>query len=161
MYSVKSFKQFYIDTKGSLFAYLIRMTGDYQLSKDIMQESFSRLLGHYGSENPNKSLLFTIARNVFHDMVRKNRGDTEFEEDRWQGSGNPESDILIKESFQRVLAAMQQLNSSDREILALVVSSDMTYQGIAEILHTSEGNVKVKVHRARVKLRELLQQEVA
>jgi RNA polymerase sigma-70 factor (ECF subfamily) len=41
--------------------------------------------------------------------------------------------------------------------LNLVVSSDMSYREIAEIHHTSVQNVKVRVHRARVKLRKILE----
>ena len=121
-----------------------------------MQESFSKLLARYGPENPSKPLLFTIARNLFYDLARKNRNDADFKEDRWQSTDNPERNIIIKESYRHVLTAMKQLDSSDREILAMVVSSGMTYREIAAILNISTGNVKVKVHRARIKLRKLL-----
>jgi len=39
----------------------------------------------------------------------------------------------------------------------LTVSSDLSYREIANILGISEANVKVKVHRARILLKELLQ----
>ena len=45
-----------------LFTYLMRMTGDYYLAGDIMQESFTRYLERYPKQVPNASLLFTIAR---------------------------------------------------------------------------------------------------
>ena len=36
------------------------------------------------------------------------------------------------------------------------VSSDLTYREIARVTGTSEGNIKVRVHRARVKLKEMM-----
>ena len=68
---MKLFKQFYIEHKNSLFAYLMRMTGDYYLASDILQESFTRLLGHYPSRAWCKALLFKIARNA---MIDENEG---------------------------------------------------------------------------------------
>ena len=56
----------------------------------------------------------------------------------------------------RVLAAMQKLAPQERDVLSLVVSSDLSYREIARITGTSEGNVKVRVHRVRVKLRKMM-----
>lgn len=52
---------------------------------------------------------------------------------------------------------MQQLGKIERDVLALVVSCDMSYREIADITNTSEQNVKVRVHRARKKLREIIE----
>ena len=61
----------------------------------------------------------------------------------------------MREEYRRVLTAMQQLAPEEKDVLSLVVSSDLSYQEIARITGISEGNVKVRVHRARVKLRQL------
>lgn len=45
---------------------------------------------------------------------------------------------------------------TERDILTLVVSSGLSYREIARIAGTSEGNVKVMVHRARVKLKKMI-----
>ena len=45
-----------------LFAYLMRITGDYYLSGDIMQESFTRYLDRYGKQKQSAPVLFKIAR---------------------------------------------------------------------------------------------------
>ncbi len=66
---------------------------------------------------------------------------------------------MIRDEYRRVLAAMQQLESSERDCLALVVSSDLSYREIAALTGTSEANIKVKVHRARVKIKKILQED--
>ena len=76
------------------------------------------------------------------------------------GSTNPEKMFLIRESYRKVLNAMLKLEKSQREILALTVSSDLSYREIANITGISEANVKVKVHRARIKLKKQLQKGV-
>ena len=47
---MEKFGSFYKDYQKTLFNYLMRMTGDYYLAGDIMQESFARLLERYNGE---------------------------------------------------------------------------------------------------------------
>jgi len=141
-----------------LFAYLMRRTGDYYLSGDIMQESFTRYLDRYGSRMHSVPLLFKIARNALLDDRRKSQRNTPLAEDDEHATGNPEHHLLVRDEYRRVLSAMQQLGEAERDVLSLVVSSDMSYRDIADMTGTSEQNIKVRVHRARVKLRTILDQ---
>jgi len=135
----------------------MRLTGNYQLASDIMQESFVRYLEHYGPQTQNVSLLFTIARNLVWDNARKKTNNKEIENEIEDVTFNPEEQLLVRESYRNVLSAMQKLKKSQRDLLALTVSSDLSYREIANILGISEANVKVKIHRARILLKELLQ----
>ena len=134
----------------------MRLTGNYQLSSDIMQESFTRYLENYGPQTQNVSLLFTIARNLVWDNTRKKTNNKEIENDIEDVTFNPEEQLLVRESYRNVLSAMQKLKRSQRDLLALTVSSDLSYREIANIFGISEANVKVRVHRARMKLRKIL-----
>jgi RNA polymerase sigma-70 factor (ECF subfamily) len=52
---------------------------------------------------------------------------------------------------------MQMLKTDDREILSLATGDgNLSYQQIGEITGNTEANIKVRIHRARVKLREIL-----
>ncbi len=50
-------------------------------------------------------------------------------------------------------AALKRLNQRDRELLELRYNEDLTQQAIARRLGIPEGTVKVRLHRARDKLR--------
>ena len=134
----------------------MRSTGDYYLSGDILQESFTRYLEKYGEEEQNPALLYTIARNAVVDSHRKQRRDTPLLDEQEPSADNPETDMMVREDFRRVLAAMQKLEPEERDILSLVVSSGLPYREIARIARTSEANVKVRIHRARVKLKKMM-----
>jgi len=154
------FSAFYQAHRKKLFYYLMRMTGDYYLSGDVMQESFARLLKHYGPEAQSVSLLYTIAHNALLDHVRKNGRNTELEGDgRRDHAMDPEHLLMVRQEYRKVIAAMQQLETNERELMALVADGDFSYHEIAQITEISEGNVRVKVHRARLKLKQFLQQE--
>jgi len=153
---VSDFRAFYREHRDRLFAYLMRSTGDYYLSGDILQESFTRYLEKYGEEEPKPALLYTIARNAVVDGHRRQWRETTLSDALDHSRHNPETHMMVNEDYRRVLAGMQALEPEERDILSLVVSSGLPYRDIARIAGTSEANVKVRVHRARVKLKKMM-----
>jgi RNA polymerase sigma-70 factor (ECF subfamily) len=153
---MEKFGSFYKDYKKTLFTYLMRMTGDYYLAGDIMQESFTRYLENYSEKLPNAAILFAIARNALFDHSRTRGRNVQLEDDPIDGSGNPEYGLMVKQEYQHVIAAMQRLELDERDILALAISDGISYRDIAAIVGISLENVKVKVHRIRLKLKKIL-----
>jgi len=152
------FTLFYNGHKKKLFAYLMRLTGDYYLSSDIMQESFTRLLERYGQEERSVPLLYAIARNLFLDGARRQAYMVHLEGEQSDCSIDQEHLLMTREEYRRVLSAMQHLDKNERDILSLAASGELSYREIASVSGLREANVKVKVHRARLKLREILQE---
>jgi len=132
------------------------MTGDYHLSADLMQDSFTRYFERYKDKDASVSLLFTIGRNLLFDNFRGKDTHKSYEEERHGLGRDQERVFLVREEYRRVLSAMQRLDKGEREMLTLAVSSDLSYREIAKITGTSESNVKVKIHRSRLKLRKFL-----
>ena len=153
---MNDFKKFYSEHKGKLFFYLMRLTGNYYLSNDILQESFTRYLEHYGDQKKGVSLLYTIARNALFDATRRKKHEYCINEDHADLSKNQEHSLMIRQEYRNVLSAMQRLDEDERDILSLTISGDLKYKDIATITGISEGTIKVKVHRARIKLKEIL-----
>lgn len=135
----------------------MRMTGDYYLSSDIMQESFTRYLEHYGHEKQSIALLYKIGRNALIDNARKENRNKPLQNDQEDCAMDQESALMIREQYRKVIAALQKLKKDERDILSLSVGNDLSYREIASILGISEANVKVKVHRSRLKLKNILQ----
>lgn len=148
---------FYKNSKDGLFAYLLRMTGDYHLASDLVQESFTRYLKHYGKNgNSNRSLLYTIAKNAAMDafrMPKYSHLNPDFYIDK---ESSPEQQLHEKQSCDRIFDAVKQLPPNERELLALLIGGNLSYREIGKFLKLSEANVKVKVHRARIKLKDIL-----
>lgn len=147
---------FYRTHKDQLFAYLFRMTGNYHLACDLVQESFTRYLGRYRDNRFSRPLLYTIARNAALDAIRQRKPESSDEVDHEDPCNNPEQQMMDRQAFDRMLAAIKKLPPSDRELISLVATADLSYREIGSILTISESNVKIKVHRARTKLRAIL-----
>ncbi|MDD5723488.1 MAG: sigma-70 family RNA polymerase sigma factor [Syntrophales bacterium] len=146
---------FYRAHTNKLFSYLMRLTGDYHLSSDIMQETFARHFNRYRGEQ-NVPLLYRIAKNAFLDGIRKRKRETLLEKEHPDRSANPEQTVMIREEYRRVIRAMEGLKEDEREVLSLVLSGELSYREIAELTGTSEANIKVKIHRARGTLKNIL-----
>jgi RNA polymerase sigma-70 factor (ECF subfamily) len=138
----------------------MRMTGDYYLASDMLQESFTRLLARYPSRAWCKALLFRVARNAMIDEKRKLREGKRQVLKEDHGAQDHEHDLMIRESYREVLNALQDLDPMEQDILNLKISSNLTYRDIAGIVGITEANVKIKIHRARIKLKSILKNEV-
>ena len=150
---------FYRNWKNKIFNYLMRMTGDGSLASDIMQETFARHLEHYGQDNREIPLLYGIARNLFTDELRRRKHEAAGEKEGEEPSLDQDHHLMVRSEYRRVLTTMKLLDEDEREILALAVGEDLSYREIAALVGISEVNVKVKLHRARIKLREKLKEE--
>jgi RNA polymerase sigma factor (sigma-70 family) len=152
------FQTFYRQTKARFFNYLLRMTADPDLAGDIFQEGYARYWKRYGSREPSVELLFTIGRNAVIDHRRRQKQVLCYE-DRCPDAGPDQETIMIgKQAYQQVLTALDSLEQTERDVLALAVDGGFSYDEIARMTDLSPGNVKVKVHRARQKLRRVLKE---
>ena len=147
---------FYRKNKNSLFAYLLRMTGNYHLACDLVQESFVRYLSHYKDSIASRPLLYTIARNAALDTIRKQTRESLDAGDLEDSCKNPEQQMMDRQAFEHMLAAIKKLSRPDRELISLIATGDLSYREIGNVLNISASTIKVKVHRARRKLREIL-----
>ena len=154
--SVTEFGTLYQDHRERVFHYLLRMTGDYELSRDIMQESFTRCLSRYGDRIDSIALLYKVARNLVIDHKRKSNRNESLKEPNTADPITLDQQFLVREEYREVLLALKNLSFEDRELLSLVAGESLSYSEIASILATSENSVKVRVHRARKRLRNAM-----
>lgn len=156
---MESFRLFYQENRERLYGYLLRKSGCVHLAADLVQEAFVRYWERYRHRELSVALLFTIARNSFFDHARNQRRPSALAEMPAEMAEDQERLYIVREETSSVLAALQQLDEEDRDILSLVISSGLAYREIAAIRGCSEANIKVRVHRARQQLRQLLAEE--
>ena len=71
------------------------------------------------------------------------------------GNGG-EKELLDSETIREVRSAVAALPENLRMVIILKEYGNMDYKAISKVLGISEGNVKIRVHRARKKLEESL-----
>lgn len=146
--------------KKQLFGFFYGLNRDADLSEDLVQNVFYRILKYrylFRGEGDFKTWMFHIARNVNHDNFRKNKlrhkDPIENWEDRLGTEDNRLSEFKKDDELHLLSIAMEKLPEDKREILLLSKYQDKKYKEIGEILGCSEGAVKVKVFRALQELK--------
>jgi len=151
--------------KKPLFGFFYGMTRDSELSEDLIQNVFFRILKYrylFRGEGDFKTWMFHIARNVSHDHFKKNRAQHKEALENWENKLATEENRVTQfkqdDELHLLSMAMDRLPEEKREILLLSKFQDKKYKEIGEILGCSEGAVKVKVFRALQELKEVYQQ---
>lgn len=140
---------------------------------DLTQSTFLRALealGQYEGRSSFYTWLFRIAVNLTmsHRRSRQRRPTVSLDAARGDGHadvpfGAQEDQVAAtseqRELKERIEQAMEQLEDDYRAAVVLKDIEDLDYASIAEILDVPVGTVKSRIHRGRMMLRELLQEE--
>ena len=153
---MESCERLYRDNRERVLRFLLHLTGDVELARDLVQETFARYLSRYGRDSEQLGLLFTIARNAGLDALRRRRTSTLPERETADPRRDPEHQQIDRQEMDRVLAAIRRLDDTDRQLVAFLATGTFSYREIGRLLDLSETNVKVRVHRARLKLKALM-----
>ena len=143
-----------------IFNFLARMTIDRDLAEDLTQNVFLRIIKYRNSYREGlkfQSWIYQVARNVFSDhyQAHKNRFSdfVDVEKISDQMADQVESEEM-DEKEKLLHRSMARLTEEQREILVLTRFQHMKYEEVASIMDTTVANIKVKVHRAILKLKE-------
>jgi RNA polymerase sigma factor (sigma-70 family) len=143
-----------------VYNFFRHMNGDPDLSEDLTQEVFFRILRYrrsYDDKRPYSAWMYQIARNTNIEAAQKRKGEL-----RLVPNPDDESDPLdtasqkpgIEETLGRLQEitllrrAMDRLPTDKRELLVLSRFQNLKYESIAQILGCDVGAVKVRVFRA-------------
>lgn len=134
---------------------------DYALAEDAVSEAYIRIYKNLGKieevDSPKTvSFIVTIVKNVSLTILekRKNVYLTDMSEDEGDGY-NIEEAILSNTVTGDMLKLVDELREELRVPFLLKYAHDLSHREIALILHISENNVTVRIHRAKKKLAEL------
>ena len=144
----------YRERGADLFAFAYRLTGSAGTAEDVVHESILRVLDGRCRVDAGRGdltlLLFGIVRNVAREQ-RRTIG-REAAQDTQDRPGVPE----LPEHVLTVQNALQALPDTDREVIILSAYHGHSPREIAAILGRTSLVIRVRLHRARARLRRLL-----
>lgn len=148
------FSALYRKHAPEVFRFVLYLSGDRAEAEDVTAETFVRA---WTSPEPIRAAtvrgyLFTIARNLFLQGLRRSRRHVEIDEDTADGQPGPDVQAQQKRELRAVVAGLQRLPEVDRAALVMRAFSGMAYEEIAQALGISVASARVKVHRARLAL---------
>ncbi len=147
---------------------LIRLTAallrDRDEARDVCQETFKTAFGRLGDFEPGTRLdlwIRRIAINRARDVLRRRgvRHATEQELSRMpEHAASPAEILSDREDRLRLERALHALPIDFREALVAHILEDRDYRELAEMLGLSVNAVRIRVHRAFARLRELMKE---
>jgi RNA polymerase sigma-70 factor (ECF subfamily) len=99
-----------------------------------------------------RGYLFTIARNLFLQGLRRTRGHSVLNESMADVRPGPHKQAEHRAELDAVLEDLQRLPEVDRAAVLMRGLEGASYEEIARALAISVASAKVKVHRARLTL---------
>ena len=156
----KAFTELYGRYSPRVFAYCKRFMSTTEEAQDVFQDTFLKFLnsGKQAKETGKKVekvlfYLLLIARHNCINIKRKEHVTYEFNDEIDIGY---ESHQDKDEMLNLIKVGLELIPTEYRELFVLREYDGLSYAEISELTNTPIANVKVKLHRSRQKLREVL-----
>ncbi len=160
------FRDLYEDVFPVLIRIAFNITGSMSASEDLCQEAFIKYLNRgmpLPSRDQTRYWLIRVVKNLcFNHEKRKTRerkAYTRVLNEPKKAPSSGETELLKKETNEIVRNALKKIPKKLRTALILREYGELAYKEIGDIMRISEGNVKVRVFRARNHLESLLDEE--
>ena len=156
----------YLEHRQVMFFVANQVLHDENLAEDAVHEAFMRVLQNFNKFssldcNKTRSTFVLIVRNIAIDIYRKRMRQAtlnldDFEELLPGDEPDPEEGWLTRETSQEILTAVNRMKPIYADILALSIVCEMESNQIASLLDLPPSTVRVRLHRGRHQLMELL-----
>ena len=155
-----SFRNDILPLKSVLFRLALRITGNQEEAKDIVQETLIKVWNKREEWNEIASIeafCLTICRNLALDSIKHNSHQmTALTDLGQQGDSNtgPYEQMMQKDRIELVKKIVDSLPEKQRSCMQLRDFEGKSYKEIALIMGISEDQVKVNIFRARQAIKE-------
>jgi RNA polymerase sigma-70 factor (ECF subfamily) len=150
-----------------VFTLAMRYVNDRELAEELAQDIFVkayRYLADFKGNSKFSTWLYTIVNTTCLSHLRKKKEDTILlEEERMisvsdNSFGEKPTDRLEQKTQQQLLEkAMKLLPETDAQLITLFYQGEQSIGEVGRIMGLTTSNVKVKLFRARQKLKEILE----
>lgn len=163
----RRFREFYESVFPLLMRISYRITGSQEAAEDLCQDAFIRFhekaIAFKSSDEAKYWMIRVLKNGSLNYAKRKGRERRAYEKATRNIQDVPvvtgESELLRSETEREVKEALEFLPEKFKTVLVLKEYGDMNYKEIAGVLGITEGNVKVRVFRAREMLSRFLKEE--
>jgi RNA polymerase sigma-70 factor, ECF subfamily len=146
--------------------YATRMVGSRDAAEDAVQDAFVRAFDHLADcRYPDKfaGWLFLILRNrCFAERRRRTRQGRPLEprDEAFAGPDRPDGNVERAERSRALNDSLGKLTPEQREVFVLKHVEGLPYEEIAQLTGATVASLKMRMHRAYDRLRELLKEHM-
>ena len=157
-----------------VYRFLYTLCGKQDVAEELAQETFYKAIKSirkFRGDCSMKSWLFQIGKNTYLSWQKKQKHLAEeeltqenLEKGRYGLGGREREDVeetvIRRNEAMRIYRELARLNEPYKEVFALRVIGELSFREIGDIYGRGEGWARVTYHRAKIKLQEMLGEEV-
>ena len=154
-------QEIYFEYAQEIYLYIYSLCRNEAAAEDLMHDVFVQALMTLSDDHPNfRAWLYKVAHNLCRNMLRSReyRHSNLIHESAGDDNACDVLDDMLKTERKRQLyLCINRLPALQKEIIFMEYFTDMDCSEIASALDMSQSNVRVVAHRARKKLKLLLE----
>lgn len=148
-----------------VYRYIRSISQDGSLAEEVTQETFFKALekiDQFRGDCDVRVWLCQIAKNTLYDHLKKQKkqllGDERLEETEGAGGELLEEKLAQRSQAMEIHKILHRLSEPYKEVFSLRTFGELTFREIGMLFGKSENWARVTYYRARVKIREELEQ---
>ena len=146
---------------GGAHVFAIQILGNSEDAADAVHDAFETALtrpdAYDSQKGPLRPWFLRVVRNRCIDMLRRRRRSDVAVEELVDPATTPEEAAYSDQCTQTIRRALATVSNDKREIIILRDYLDLSYAEIADVLGIAPGTVMSRLHRARLALKEALE----
>ncbi|MFW6125617.1 MAG: RNA polymerase sigma factor [Chloroflexota bacterium] len=164
-HDAEAFGRLYDMHVDRIYRHVYYRVGNKADAEDLTQQVFLKAwlaIGRYRKmASPFVAWLMTISHNLIIDFYRTRKPESYLDADfvARDPAQSPEGAAEASFEQQRLRKAILQLHRDEQQVVILRLIEGFGFKEIAALMGKKEGNTRVILHRALVKLRRLLEKE--
>lgn len=162
----RAFRALYDETYTMLFRVARRITNSDEATEDIVHDSYIKVIERWAifpsRDDAKYWLIRVVKNNALNWAKRKGREQKVYQrffKEEEKSSESPETLTLQAETENSMRQYLERLPEKYKAVLVLKEYALLNYKEIGKVLKISEGNVKVRVFRAREALAEMMRKD--
>lgn len=139
------------DNISVLKGYVIKITGDMELSKDIVQDTMLKAVINIEKFEPRAKFstwLIKIATNIYRDYLRKNKITELVDENMEDKNQRLEEMVLTSFQYKEAMKIIKRLSPEKRLVFVLKHYYGYKYEEIAKMVNCPVGTVRSRLHNS-------------
>jgi RNA polymerase sigma-70 factor (ECF subfamily) len=150
------YRQYY----GAALLYVLSLCRDRALAEELVHDAFVKAYLSLPDDAPSFPFwLMKVCRNLWYDYARRQKFLADEEPPEQTDATTPETLLLQKEEAAQLWRAIGRLDTADRELLTLHYFAARPTQELSALLGLSPATARQRLHRARLKLRRILEED--
>jgi RNA polymerase sigma factor (sigma-70 family) len=159
---VKKIENFYMLYKKDVYVYLLSLTHNPTLSEDLLSETFVASIssiGNFKGQSSVKTWLFSIARNLWLQSIRKEKQTVEYNDllELYVSDSIAEK-LITKETVKRIKNLLLEKDERTQKIVNMRVEG-YSFGEIAHEVNISESSTRVIDFRTKKWIKSNLEEE--